>query len=500
MTRFAMMAMIAAGCAGGAGSNARPTLAGEDTPTAKSQPIENGATSDVARYPTTPPATGSAPAFTLPAPQTQKLANGLTVLYVARPELPVVHLTLVTRGGSAVDPPGRAGLAALVADMIDEGAGKYSALGLASAVDLLGASLGTDADWDAATVDVHVLAKNLPAAVGLMADVVLHPTFPRKELSRVRKQRLTDLARGRDEPRFIAHHALATLVYGKDHPYGRLPSTASLKKIKRRDLVAFHKGYYSPETSTLVIAGDIDAAALHPVIERAFAGWPRGTTPPVAIPPPPKLGATTIYVIDKPGAAQSEIRVGRPGVARATPDYFSLVVLNTILGGSFTSRLNSNLREEHGYAYGARSWFDMRRGAGPFVASAAVITAKTAPALAEILSELHRIRDHEVAPAELTRAKHLRTLGMPRTLETTSQVARKLAQLSVYGLSADFLSSYVPSITAVTAADIQHVANEVLHPDEAVVVIVGDAKKIEAGLEALHVGTVKVLAIRDVLR
>nr|MDQ3309557.1 insulinase family protein [Gemmatimonadota bacterium] len=369
-------------------------------------------------------------------------------------------------------------------------------------LDLLGASLSTGAGWDAAQVDLYVLRNNLPQALGLMADVVVRPDFPAREVARIRDERLTNLARARDEPTAIAANAYQSLVYGANHPYGRFATAEATRGIDRGQLVNFHRSFYRPGYATLVLAGDVDPETMHPMVERAFGGWQRGTGGTVApvVTTTPTIGTTTIFLVDKPGAAQSEIRIGHPGVARDNPDYFPLLVLNTMLGGSFTSRLNTNLRETHGYSYGARSSFDMRRGAGPFTAQAAVVTAKTDSAVIEFFNELRRIRTEPIPEDELERAKRYVALGLPQRLETTSQVAGQLANLSVYGLDANFFEEYVPRVMAVTPEDLRRVANQHIRPDRSVVVVVGDRKTVEAGLRAIGLAPVEVRDVSHFVR
>lgn len=451
-------------------------------------------------FPATAPTPGPAPSLTVPAPEQRRLPNGLEVLYVRQPELPVVHATLVTRGGSADAPAAAPELASFAAEMLDEGAGGRSSLELAAALETLGATLETGAGWDAVQMDLEVLRPRLPEALALMADVAVRPDFPEAEVRRIREQRLTDLARAGDEARLIAGNAFASLVYGPGHPYGRLETTAATRAVNRAALARFHREFYRPASSVLVLVGDVRPDEVHPLVERAFGAWAAGAVPAAAPPPTPKVAPTTLYLVDKPGAAQSEIRIGHPGVARDDPDYFPLLVLNTLLGGSFTSRLNSNLREAHGYSYGARSGYSMLRGAGPFTASAAVTTAKTDSATLEFFRELRRIREEAVPLAELERAKRYVALGLPRRLETTGQVAGQLADLAVYGMDAGFFARYVPEVMAVTAADVQRVAREHLRPDRSVVVIVGDRKMVEPGLRALGIGSVEVRPVDEFVR
>jgi zinc protease len=324
-----------------------------------------------AGFPTSPPAPGPAPTVDVPDPERRTLANGMEVMYVRRPQLPVVSAALVVRGaGTAEDPAALPGLATFTADMLDEGAAGRSALELADAIDNLGASLTTYAGWDAAGANLYVLRTNFDAALQLMADVIVRPDFPDSEVQRLRDQRLTNLARARDEPAQIAFNAFQSLVFGGQHPYGRVQTTAATRTLERPAVARFHAERFRPEAATLVLVGDVDPAVHHAVVERAFGAW-RGAGSAVAavtLPVSPEVAGTRIFLIDKPGAAQSEIRIGHPGVARNHPDFYAIQVMNTLLGGSFTSRLNNNLRETHGYTYGAGSGFAMRMGAGPFTA------------------------------------------------------------------------------------------------------------------------------------
>jgi zinc protease len=452
-----------------------------------------------AEYPTTAPAVGAAPALTLPTPAERTLANGLRVLYVPRRDLPIVQALLITRGGLTDDPARAPGLAAFAAGMLDEGAAGRSSLELAEALEGLGASLWSAAGWDNAQVSLQVLRGRLPDALRLMADVAVRPDFPEREVVRIREERLTELNRGRDEARVIAGNAFASLLYGGTHPYGRVASTETVRRIDRRALVEFHRQHYRPNVSTLILVGDVDVAD-HALVEQAFGAWQRGDVARIAVPQARQADATRIFLIDRPGAAQSEIRIGHPAVARNNPDFYPLQVLNTLLGGSFTSRLNQNLRETHGYTYGARSAFAMRLGSGPFEASAAVVTAKTDSAVIEFFRELNRIRDEAVPADELDRAKRFVALGLPQQFETTAQVAQRVAQLVVYGLPLDYYNTYVQQIMAVTPADVQRVAREYVQPGRSAVVIVGDQRTIEAGLRALPVGTLEIRRAEEFVR
>lgn len=454
-------------------------------------------------FPTTPPRPQGAPRLDLPEPQRMTLPNGLKVMYVRQAELPVVSAVLVTRGAGGADEPGEIpGLAAFTANMLDEGAAGMDALALADALDLLGASLGTFSGTDAAQVNLYVLRQNFPRALQLMADVVTRPDFPEREVNRLRDERLTALARARDEATTIAGNAFSALVYGADHPYGRISSAETTRLLDRARVQAFHASRYRPENSTLILVGDVDPSAMQPMIAQAFGGW-RAQGPAVQIgepPAPPAIGRTTVYLIDKPGAAQSEIRIGHPGVARSNPDFFPLMVLNTMLGGTFTSRLNTNLRETHGWAYGARSTFQMLRGAGPFTAAAGVQTNATDSSLVEFFRELNRIRTEPVTAEELQKIKNYVGLRLPDQMETTQSVASSLAGLETYGLDASFYDDYVQRVMAVTAEDLRRVANQYLRPENSVVVIVGDRSVVEAGIRAANVGPVEIRDVTEFVR
>ncbi|HET7275949.1 MAG TPA: pitrilysin family protein [Longimicrobiaceae bacterium] len=491
--RLILAIALLAGCAA-------PPPPSETYPvTAPVPPAPAAPEAPAAGFPTTAPVPGPVPSLEIPAPVVRTLPNGLTVMYVEHGSLPIVHAKLITRGGLADDPLAMPGLAAFTAEMLDEGADGLSSLELASELELLGANLNTGVDTDAATVDLHVLRENLPAALRLMADVALRPDFPAAEVERLREESLTALNRARDEPRIVASRAFLSLVYGEDHPYGSLTTLASMAALDRAALESFHERYYRPGSSTLILVGEVSADALDSMVREAFGDWDGGAAAPAAVPTTPEIGPTTIYLVDKPGAAQSEIIIGHPGAARISPDYFPLMVLNTILGGSFTSRLNSNLREEHGYSYGAGSSFAMDRGAGPFMASSAVFTAKTDSALIEFFGELSQIRDESVSQAELERAKNYVALGMPRRFETTRGVANQFSDLIVYDLPLDTYNSYVERIQAVTAADVQRVARQYVRPENAVVVVVGDRSQIEAGIRALDLAPLEIIPIEEVV-
>lgn len=446
-----------------------------------------------------PPKPGPVRPLRLPPVERLALSNGLPVLLVPMPEVPVVEVLLVVRAGAAADPAGREGLARMTADMLDEGAGGRDALALADAVDFLGAQLDTAASWDASTVRLRVPTARLADALPMMADVALRPDFPETELVRLRKEALTDLLQARDVPGRIASRALAQAVFGTAHRYGRPEGgdAGSIGALTVADLSAFHAGRYRPPAATLVVAGDVTREVL-PQLEKAFGAWRAPSAPAAAAAAPAPLKGRTVWLVDKPGAAQSAIRIGAVGPSWSAPGYAPAEVMNTLLGGSFTSRLNDNLREQHGYTYGARSGFQRNRNGGLFVALADVQTDKTAPAVTEFLKELERIRT-PAKPEEAERARSYAALGYAGDFETTTQVARRMADRVVYDLPEGFFEEFVPKALAVDVASIQSAAHAVVDPARMAFVVVGDRKAVEGPLRALGLGTVRTLTVDDVM-
>lgn len=441
---------------------------------------------------TKPPTLGATPALNLPPARQATLANGLQLVVVEMHEVPLVELTVLVDAGSVHDPAELPGLATFTANMLDEGAGPRGALEIAEEVAYLGAQLNTAAGFDVATVTLHVPKRRLEPALDLLADVLLRPTFADSEVTRQRDLRVAALLQLRDQPVQMAGVAFPAIVFGSTHPYGRPlngtdSSTALLSRARVR---RFYDTVYRPNGAQVLVVGDVTLAEIRRLIDQRFGSWARGDVPVVAQTKAPAPPVRTIYLVDKPGAPQSVIRIGHPGVARATPDYFALEVLNTILGGSFTSRLNQNLRETHGYTYGAGSSFAMRRMAGPFTASASVVTDKTDSSLIEFLKELRRIRDEAVPAAELEKAKSYIVLGLPGNFETTGGSAAQYRDLLIYGLPLDYYASYMAGITAVTAADVQRVAQRHVDPDHFAIVVVGDRSQIESGIQALKEGPI----------
>jgi len=451
-----------------------------------------------------PPALGAAARLTVPAVRSARLANGIALGVVEQRELPLVQVIVAFPGGSRLDGD-TPGLAAFTANMLDEGAGTRTAAELQSELAYLGAALQTTADWDRIVVSLKVPVRTLDPALDLLADVIRRPTFRADEVRRQRDLRLTALLQQRDQPNALADLAFNAVVFPAGHPYHRSAGgdSASIAALDSARVRGFYARAIRPDSARVVVVGDLGEADARARLERRLGDW-RVPGPP-AVPPavtvaPHREARTRVYLVDKPGAAQSVITIGWPGVERRSPDYAALMVMNTLLGGSFSSRLNANLREEKGYTYGAGSRFAFRLVPGPFVASAAVRTNVTDSSLVEFFKELRAIRDTPVADDELQRARAYIELGLPGSLESTSQVAATLAQLAVFALPLGELTGYAEAVRRVSAADVQRVARQYLTPDQATVVVVGDLSQVRPAIEALRLGEIAVLDVKDVAR
>jgi predicted Zn-dependent peptidase len=457
---------------------------------------------------TRPPELGPPPAVVMPAVVRRELPNGLQIVMVERHSLPLADFVLLVRTGTEGDPPGKPGVSSLVADLLSRGTATRSATAIAEQEALLGVSLRAASTWDRTTVSLHTPIAQLDSALALFADVALHPAFAPAEVDRAKKDRVTRLIELGDRGPFVASRAFDAILYGPDQPYGRqgLGTESSVPSVTRQDLRASYDAAFQPRNAVLIVTGDVKPDDVERRARALFAGWmPEGAAAAGAALPPGAAVAgrgsdqervirqsppTTIYVINKSDAAQSSIRIGSFGPPRSTPDYFPLLVLNTALGGAFTSRLNQNLRETHGYTYGAFSEFDMRREGGPFMAEAEVVSAKTDSSLLEFMHELRAIHDTMPA-AELSKTKRYLELQLPGDFETTSDIASDLIPLVLYGLPDDFYTTYQLRVRAVTQADVQRVAQRYIDTGKLTVVVVGDRQSIEGPVRATGIGPVE---------
>lgn len=441
------------------------------------------------------PEPGALRPFLFPAIAKSVLPNGLRVWSVSHASLPVVTLSVLIRGGAADDPPGREGLAALTVDMLDEGSGDRSAIDMHEALARIGAQLDSDIGSDAAVLTVTALSRFTPAALHLLADIVARPALRDADFQRVRELRLHRLTTLRDVPGAVADRAFVKLLYGS-HPYGHMPlgSEEALSALTLDDVRDFHQRTIRPGDATLIVAGDCDHATLHRQALEAFGDWSgaaakneRDSASPAA---PPRLN-----IVPRPGAPQSELRIGHVGVARNTPDYHALVAANMVLGGQFVSRINLKLREEKGLTYGARTSFDFRRMAGPFALQVSVQTTGTAEAIRESLREIAAIRGpRPVTDDELQMGVAALTRGYARNFETAEQLARAVTNIALYDLPDDYFAQFVPMVERVTPDEITRVASRYLDPERLTTLIVGDYAAIAGELEPLSLGAPSVLS------
>lgn len=433
------------------------------------------------------PTAGAEPDFVAPIPTEILLPNGLRVLVVPQRDLPLVHVRLLLRGGSAIDPPTLPGLAAFYAEMLRTGTETLGSEALADAFESLGTRLAVDADYESVEMAATVLTTHAARLTELMADVVLHPAFASGELERVRRQLTVGLQQERDEPRALAERLFWHVAYGA-HPYGHAVSGSSsaLARVTREDVVAYGDRVARAKNATLVLVGDLDETQAAELAHRVFGNWAAGARiDDVAA---PIATAPGVYVIDQPEAAQSQLRVGSLGVARSDPDRDALLLCNAVLGGQFNSRINMNLREDKGYTYGAFSHFAFMRQPGPFVVSTGVRTDTSAAALDEILREIAAMREAAVTQQELNDARNLYVLSLPSAFQTVGGVASSVAQLALYDLPLDHLRTLPQRLAAITPDDILRVARQHLHLDAMSIVVVGDRKLIEKSLEELRRG------------
>jgi predicted Zn-dependent peptidase len=446
------------------------------------------------------PAVGPDPEFEFPAIVRHGLSNGMHVRTVEHRSVPVVTFVLQVEGGAGADPAEREGLAALTADMVDEGTGSLGAIDVSEALARIGAEYDVDVGSDATVFTLTTLARFASRGAALLADMVTAPNLLEGDFERVRQLRLDRLRQLKDLAPAVAERAFLRLLYDH-HPYGHLPigNDRALRQLTRDAVAAFHGSVFRPERATLVAVGDLPHDALRGAAEQAFGGWPAarggaavGRAADIAAP----ASSPGLAIVPRDGAAQSELRIGHLSTGRNTPDYPALLVMNAILGGQFVSRVNLKLREEKGYTYGARTGFDWKRGPTPFLLQASVHTAATADAIRDSLAELDGLRgSRPPVQAELELAKASLTRGYPRGFETAQQVARSVAQLALYDLPDTYFEEFVPRTNAVTAADVVRVAQQYLDPTRLTTLVVGDHGVIEQSLHQLGLGAPRILPL-----
>lgn len=447
-----------------------------------------------------PPELGPPPVLSLPPLQEDCLANGLRIFLMEKHDIPVVQVNFTVFSGADREIPGKYGLASMTADMMDEGAGGRSALELADALEFLGVRFRISSSDHTLGASLYTPVSKLEEALPLVADILLHPDFPEEELERKRRSALTGLLQAHDQPTTIAVALFAEGLYGIEHPYGRagLLDEASIRGITVADMRVYHQTHVRPNNAAVVVVGDLTMEEAKARLESLFGDWDPGEVPEATLPPSTQVEATRILLVNKPEAPQSVIRMGRIGAPRNTEDYEAIGVMNTVLGGSFTSRLNQNLREDKGFTYGAGSRFAFQESAGPFSASSSVQTEVTGAALTEFFREMEGIRD-PIPREELERAKNYDALGYPAAFGSGAGIASQLNQMVLYDLPRDSFNQYVGKVLAVTQEQAQAAARKYVVPGAMLVVIVGDAEKIEAEVRALELGPLTILSVEDVL-
>jgi zinc protease len=440
------------------------------------------------------PGAGTPRPYRFPHFETRILSNGLRIVVAPIHAYPVVTILAVVEAGATRDPRHAEGVAQLATRALNEGTRTMNSLELAQRLEMLGSTLDTGADWDSAIVQLTALTSRVEDGFSVLAEVLREPSFPEHELERMRAERLSDLAQLRAEPRGLADVFFSRLLYVPESRFARLAGgdESSIGRATRERLMAYHDAYYRPNATALMIAGDItvDDAVKH--ASRYLGDW-AGSAPPVTEPvDAQRFSDARVHIIHKAEAPQSEVRVGHVAVPRLHEDYFPLMVMNAILGGLFSSRLNLNLREEHAYTYGAHSAFDWRRAASPFEISTAVETDVTANALREIVKELARIREAPVTEAELSLAVSYLIGVFPIRFEGTAEVAGGLANVEIFRLPTNYFDTYRERVGAVTADDVLRVARAHLDPSRLQVVVVGNAEAIRESLTTLAIGPVAV--------
>ena len=441
------------------------------------------------------PGRGPLRPFHFPEVRRHALANGVQVLVAELHGFPVVTLDAVLDAGGLAEPGERAGVAALASGLLESGAGRRSADELAEVIDGLGLSLDSGVSWDTAQTGFTSLRSRMDEGVAVLADLVRRPAFPAAEVDRLRDERLATLVQRRATPSSLAEEVSYRYTFAAGSQYARplagLAATAG--GLTRDDVAAFHAARYRPGGAALVAAGDVTLEEVVALAERWFGDW-EGAADPVAPPDVrPGVDGTTLVIADRPGAVQSEIRVAHVGIERTAPDFAAASVMNIVLGGAFTSRLNLNLRERLGYTYGASSSFSSRRSGGTFSMTTAVQTEATAHSVSEMLREMEGMRQGHVTQAELDDARNFLAGVFPLGLQTTDGVATRLVTIATYGLPDDYYQHYRDDILAVTAEDVLEAAQRRLWPDRAAVVVAGDAAKVRGPLEELGLGPVEVV-------
>jgi zinc protease len=441
------------------------------------------------------PRPGSPRDYHFPRFERRVLDNGLTVIIAPVKKLPIVSVAAVIDVTALDDPPGLEGLAALTAQALREGTASRDGNTLVLDLERRGTSIEAGADWDNTVASMTVLKRHLRDAFEIFAEVLMFPAFRAEDVERLKAERLAERLQLLDEPRGLADEAFTRFVYAEGSRYGEpmAGTSATVSRIAQHDVQALHATSYTPEAVTIVMAGDISTDDGYLLANSSFGSWSGERAAESRIADKPARNEHKIAVVGKPDAAQSEIRIGHAGVPRMHPDYFDITVMNAVLGGLFSSRINLNLREQHGYTYGASSFFDWRRQSGPFTVSTAVQSEVTAEAITESLREIDRMRSEEISEEELSLATSYLEGVFPIRYETTAAITAALANLVTFGLPEDYYDSYRANIASVNSAGVLRAAKTHLKPEELRIVVVGNPDIVRAPVEALELGAVSAV-------
>ena len=429
------------------------------------------------------PAPGPAPAAAFPDYTTATLQNGLKVFVIEDDRKPAVTFRLIIKGGSLHDGE-KPGLSDLVASLLNRGTKSRDALTFAKESDFIGSRLEASSGPDSLAVSAGGLTKYTGQILDLLVDAVVNPVFPQDQFAREQKKALSQLAAEKQQPSALASKLAGRVVFGP-HPYGAMTTEASVLATTREDVITYHKNWFAPNNATLAVVGDVKAAEIMPLLEKAFAAWPQHEVPVAKFSDPPAMNGVTIHLIDRPGSVQSNIVISQPGPPRSGPDTPELNVMNATLGGGFSGRLFQNLREKHGWTYGASSAFDMRRYGGAFEATTETRNDVTAPAITETLGEMRRLREEPVPGPELELQRQYNVGNYLLSLENAARTAQRVQDIELYGLPADFYKRYAARMAGVTPSQVQSLAKSYLSLENTAIVVVGEAKQIAPELEKL---------------
>lgn len=450
-----------------------------------------------------PPTPGKTPELRVPTWTTGTLANGAQLIVSERKGLPLVSMSITFVGGTRqFEPADKVGAAGLTTAMLREGTKSRDGEALALALQLLGTNVGAGVGAESGSISFQATTDKFAPTLEILADMLLNSTFPAPALERLRAQRLVQLAQANAQPGTIGSRVYSRVLYGADHPFGRTATEAMVKAVTREDIVAFHKAYFQPGRAIVTVVGDVNAATVKATLDQALAGWAAGgEKPSFSYPAPPAAKATTIYLVDKPGSAQSVFNIGLPGPPRNTPDYMALEVMNFILGGHFQSRLNANIREEKGYSYGVRSGFAFGKGPGPFTTGGDVVSDKTDAALVEFMKELKGIHGgRDITEEEMTTARESLIQGLPDRFSSLAAIGSSILNLYLNDLPMDYYQNYPKAISAVTKEDVLRVAKKYVDLAHLNIVIVGDRKSIEGPLKATGIAPIVILDAEGVVQ